>query len=69
MATAISKGYAPTFLGKVGQSLRQIYINGLLSGVDSTIANSMGNGMALSFTTLERKIASQYNTLNKVYKL
>tara|TARA_X000001388_G_scaffold14163_3_gene8235 strand:+ start:6814 stop:10422 length:3609 start_codon:yes stop_codon:yes gene_type:complete len=63
MATAISKGYAPTFLGKVGQSLRQIYINGLLSGVDSTIANSMGNGMALSFTTLERKIASQYNTL------
>lgn len=57
----ISKGYAPSLIGKVGQSLRQIYINGLLSGIDSTVANSFGNGIALAFTNAEKRIARRLN--------
>tara|TARA_R100001594_G_scaffold68802_1_gene103153 strand:- start:45 stop:3644 length:3600 start_codon:yes stop_codon:yes gene_type:complete len=62
----VAKGYAPTFIGKVGQSLRQIYINGLLSGIDSTVANSFGNGIALAFTSTEKRIARRLN--DNLYK-
>lgn len=64
-ASKISKGYEPTLRGKVKQGLLQVYINGILSGIDSTVANSIGNVMAVGTMLEERLVAGTLNTLGK----
>ena len=66
-ASKIAKGYEPTFRGKVKQGLLQVYINGILSGVDSTMANSAGNIMAVGTMLEERLVAGTLNSMGKLF--
>jgi len=65
-ASKIAKGYEPTLRGKITQGLIQVYINGILSGLDSTLANSAGNLMSVATAIEERFIASGINSAGKV---
>ena len=52
-ATKAAQGWG----SKTKAAFLQVYINGILSGFDSTIANSIGSGLVLGNNLIERKIA------------
>ena len=52
-ATKVAQGWG----SKTKKAFLQIYINGILSGFDTTVANSIGSALVLGNNLIERKIA------------
>jgi len=52
-ATKVAQGWG----SKTKAAFLQVYINGILSGFDSVVANSFGSGLVLGNNLIERKIA------------
>ena len=52
-ATKVAQGWG----SKTKSAFLQVYINGILSGFDSTVANSIGSALVLGNNLIERKIA------------
>ena len=52
-ATKVAQGWG----SKTKSAFLQVYINGILSGFDSTVANSLGSALVLGNNLIERKIA------------
>lgn len=55
---AINKFVRQSMFGNVGEGLREVYVNGLLSGPSTHIVNAMGNFGTLALSAVERRVGA-----------
>lgn len=55
---AINQFVRKSMFGDVGQGLREVYVNGLLSGPSTHIVNAMGNFGTLALSAVERRVGA-----------
>jgi len=55
---AVNKFVRQSMFGDAGQALREVYVNGLLSGPSTHIVNAMGNFGTLALSAVERRVGA-----------
>lgn len=55
---AVAKFVRGSQFGKIGDGLREVYVNGLLSGPSTHIVNALGNFGTLALSTIERRVGT-----------